>query len=212
LGASISFVDVTRFKRLQEELEHANQELEMAYEELQSTNEELETTNEELQSTNEELETYQRRATVNQRRVGNHERGAAVGQRRVADCQRRVAAQQRRLNHSNAFLECVFTSLKGGVVVVNRDIQVQIWNSKAQDLWGLRPEEVVGQNFLNLDIGLPVTQLLQPIRDCLTSADTTAELELQAVNRKGRSIGCHVTCTPLISAGKQVQGVILIMD
>ena len=57
VGVSVSFTDVTRYKRLQEELEHSNQELEMAYEELQSTNEELETTNEELQSSNEELET-----------------------------------------------------------------------------------------------------------------------------------------------------------
>jgi two-component system, chemotaxis family, CheB/CheR fusion protein len=57
LGVSINFIDVTRYKRLQEELEHSHQELEMAYEELQSTNEELETTNEELQSSNEELET-----------------------------------------------------------------------------------------------------------------------------------------------------------
>ena len=57
LGASITFNDVSRYKKLQKDLEHSNQELEMAYEELQSTNEELETTNEELQSTVEELET-----------------------------------------------------------------------------------------------------------------------------------------------------------
>lgn len=57
LGVCIYFMDDTRYKRLQDELEHANQELEMAYEELQSANEELETTNEELQSSNEVLET-----------------------------------------------------------------------------------------------------------------------------------------------------------
>lgn len=71
-------------------------------------------------------------------------------------------------------------------MVVNRDLQVQIWNIKAQDLWGLRPEEVVGQYFLNLDIGLPVEQLRQPIRDCLASADSSpTEVTLEAVNRKG---------------------------
>ena len=57
LGISISFNDVSRYRQLQQELEHSNQELEMAYEELQSTNQELETTKEELQSTIEELET-----------------------------------------------------------------------------------------------------------------------------------------------------------
>src|SRR5262245_52480061 len=57
LGVQISFNDVSRYRRLQEELERSKNELETAYEELQSSNEELETTNEELQSTNEELET-----------------------------------------------------------------------------------------------------------------------------------------------------------
>ncbi|MBV9047333.1 MAG: PAS domain-containing protein, partial [Solirubrobacterales bacterium] len=57
VGTSISYIDVTDTKRLQEQLISSRRELETAYEELQSTVEELETTNEELQSTNEELET-----------------------------------------------------------------------------------------------------------------------------------------------------------
>jgi two-component system CheB/CheR fusion protein len=57
LGVTLFYQDVTEARRLQDELEHANRQLESAYEELQSTNEELETTNEELQSTVEELET-----------------------------------------------------------------------------------------------------------------------------------------------------------
>ncbi|WP_244901926.1 PAS domain-containing protein [Phormidium tenue] len=90
---------------------------------------------------------------------------------------------------------------------------MQIWNTKAEDLWGLRPEEVVGQYFLNLDIGLPVEQLRQPIRDCLASTvANSVELTLEAVNRKGRRLSCHITCTPLVNAKKQVQGVILIME
>jgi len=40
---------------------------------------------------------------------------------------------------------------------------VQIWNRKAEDV-GFAAEEVEGQHFLNLDIGLAVEQLLQPIR------------------------------------------------
>ena len=56
-GTSVSFVDVTSQRRLQNELQRSKADLESAYEELQSAVEELETTNEELQSTNEELET-----------------------------------------------------------------------------------------------------------------------------------------------------------
>ncbi|MBD1919018.1 PAS domain-containing protein [Phormidium sp. FACHB-322] len=213
LGASISFVDITQFKRLQAELEHANQELEMAYEELQSTNEELETTNEELQSTNEELETTNEelQSTNEELETMNEELQSANEELQTLNEELQRSSSD--LNKSNTFLECVFASLKGGVAVVNRDLQVQIWNTKAEDLWGLRPEEVVGQYFLNLDIGLPVEQLRQPIRDCLTSAAVgSVELTVEAVNRKGRSLSCHITCTPLVNTKKQVQGVILIME
>lgn len=99
------------------------------------------------------------------------------------------------------------------MVVVNPNFQVQIWNNKAQDLWGLRLEEAVGQNFLSLDIGLPVEQLRQPIRDCLALTDgSAAEVVLEAVNRKGRRITCKVVCTPLMNAENQAQGVIVIME
>ena len=57
LGVGISFVDVTRYARLEEEVQRSREEIQTANEELQSSNEELETTNEELQSSNEELET-----------------------------------------------------------------------------------------------------------------------------------------------------------
>ncbi|MBD1873866.1 PAS domain S-box protein [Nodosilinea sp. FACHB-131] len=213
LGASISFVDITQFKRLQAELEHANQELEMAYEELQSTNEELETTNEELQSTNEELETTNEELQSTNEELETMNEELQSANEELQTLNEELQRSSGDLNQSNTFLECVFTSLKGGVAVVNRDLQVQIWNNKAEDLWGLRPEEVVGQYFLNLDMGLPVEQLRQPIRDCLTSAGVgSVELTIEAVNRKGRSLSCHITCTPLVNAKKQVQGVILIME
>jgi two-component system CheB/CheR fusion protein len=213
LGVSVSFTDVTRYKRLQEELEHSNQELEMAYEELQSTNEELETTNEELQSSNEELETTNEELqstneeleTMNEELQSTNEELQTVNE----ELQRR----SEELNQSNAFLESILRSLKGGVVVVDRDLRVQIWNHKAEDLWGVRPEEASGQNFLNLDIGLPVEMLCQPIRDCLFGLSEGAiDLMLTSVNRRGRSMKCYVTCTPLVTSAGAIQGVILLME
>jgi two-component system CheB/CheR fusion protein len=56
-GTSVSYVDVTQAKSVQDELDRSRHDLDQAYEQLQSTVEELETTNEELRSTNEELET-----------------------------------------------------------------------------------------------------------------------------------------------------------
>ena len=77
LGTSVTFTDVTGFRKLQNDLVVANRELETAYEELQSTNEELETTNEELQSTIEELETTNEELEGMNEELPIHQRGAS---------------------------------------------------------------------------------------------------------------------------------------
>ncbi|WP_416668467.1 CheR family methyltransferase [Egbenema bharatensis] len=213
LGIGINFIEVTRYKRLQEELEHSNQELEMAYEELQSTNEELETTNEELQSSNEELETTNEelQSTNEELETMNEELQSTNEELQTVNDELQRRSEE--LNQSNAFLESILTSLKGGVVVVDRDLRVQIWNHKAEDLWGLRVEEALQQNFLNLDIGLPVEYLRQPIRDCLASSDgSSSEVILDAINRRGRGIQCRITCMPLVGVHEGIGGVILVME
>ena len=60
------------------------------------------------------------------------------------------------LNNVNAFLESILTSMRGAVVVLDRDFSIWVWNHRAEDLWGLRADEVRDRSFLNLDIGLPV--------------------------------------------------------
>lgn len=212
LGASISFSDVSRTKQLQEELQQANQELEMAYEELQSTNEELETTNEELQSTVEELETTNEelQSTNEELETMNEELQSTNEELQTINDELRHRSDE--LNQVNGFLESILTSLRSAVVVLNRDLLIQIWNDKAEDLWGLRCEEVQGEHFLNLDIGLPVGQLRQPIRDCVNGEAQLSEIILDATNRRGRMMQCKVVCTPLLDLQRQVQGSILLME
>ncbi|WP_254173770.1 CheR family methyltransferase [Planktothrix pseudagardhii] len=213
LGISINFIDMTRYKNLQEDLEHSNQELEMAYEELQSTNEELETTNEELQSSNEELETTNEelQSTNEELETMNEELQSTNEELQTVNDELQRRGEE--LNQANAFLQSILTSLRGGVVVLNRDLQVQIWNYKSEDLWGLRHEEAIKQNFLNLDIGLPVDKLRQPIRICLSGEpNQSSKIIVNAINRRGKSIQCQVNCSPLMGSQGQIQGVILLME
>ncbi|AFZ29693.1 MCP methyltransferase, CheR-type with PAS/PAC sensor [Gloeocapsa sp. PCC 7428] len=212
LGFSITFNDVTRAKCLQDELEHSNQELEMAYEELQSTNEELETTNEELQSSNEELETTNEelQSTNEELETMNEELHSSNEELHTTNEEFRLRSEE--LNAANAFLASILTSLRCGVVVLDRDLLILAWSDKAEDLWGLRALEVQGQHFLNLDIGLPVQQIRQPIRTCLTAESDYTEITVNAINRRGKLIQCKVTCTPLLSRTQEIQGVILLME
>ncbi len=211
LGVSIVFTEVSRYKKLQEEVEHANQELEMAYEELQSSNEELETTNEELQSSNEELETTNEelQSTNEELETMNEELQSSNEELQSINSELRLRSEE--LNQANGFLEAIFNSMVGGVAVLSRELIIQIWNEKNEDLWGLRSQEVLGQHFMNLDIGLPVEQLRQPILRCL--GDTrTVEINLATVNRRGKSIQCKVTCTSLLSKLNEARGIMILIE
>jgi two-component system CheB/CheR fusion protein len=210
-GVSVTFLDVTDFHRLRDELEQANRQLETAYEELQSTNEELETTNEELQSTVEELETTNEelQSTNEELETMNEELQSTNDELQTTNDQ--LQERTGELDRANAFLETILTGLRAGIIVLDAHLHVQVWNRQAQELWGLRAEETVGQHFLNLDIGLP-TDLLRPmIRRVLSGEEPTAEHSLSAVNRRGRTIDVRVLATPMQEAAA-VAGVILTME
>src|SRR5215217_8965 len=183
LGASINFTDVTRSRRYKQELEHANQGLEDAYAELQSTNEELETMNEEMQATNDELQAI------------NDE----LGQRTTE------------LNQLNAFLESVWAGLDGAVTVLDPDLRVLVWNHGSEELWGVRQEEVQGQHFLNLDIGLPIEQVRPTLKAAMSGEEGTQSTMIEATNRRGRTVTCRVTCSPLLDSDKNLRGVIVLV-
>ncbi len=212
LGSKIIFTDVTRQHELQDELQRSRQELETAYEELQSTNEELETTNEELQSTVEELETTNEelQSTNEELETMNEELQSTNEELETVNEELRQRGTD--LGRSNVFLTGILRSVPLGVVVMNEDLHVELWNDVAADLWGLRHDEVRGKHFFGLDIGLPVEQLRQPILTLLQSPDRTAELHLDATNRRGRHIALRVSVANVGGAPDQGRGIILLMQ
>ena len=195
-GFSITYEDVTvrqkaqaelqrsnlDLKALSEEIESAHEELDTANEELQSTNEELETTNEELQATNEELETL------------NEE----------------LRQRTDETNRSNGFLQSILGGLHSGVMVVDTQLNLLLWNRQAEELWGLRSDEVLGKSLLNLDFGLPIEQV--PLLAFLSGTEKYREMRLAATNRRGKAIQCNIICSPYVSLDGERQGVVVLME
>jgi two-component system, chemotaxis family, CheB/CheR fusion protein len=212
LGAAVTFIDVTRAMRLQDEVRRSQEEVQTANEELQSSNEELQTTNEELQSSNEELETTNEelQSTNEELETMNEELQSTNEELQTVNEELRNRSEE--LNHLNAFFSSVLASLSTGAVVVNSNLDVLMWNHRAEDMWGLRADEVQGKGLLNLDIGLPVAELRTVIRPCLAGEVDRQEVLLDAINRRGRKIKCRVTCTPLVAGSKKREGVILMME
>jgi two-component system CheB/CheR fusion protein len=181
-----------------EELQSTNEELETTNEELQSTVEELETTNEELQSTNEELETM------------NEELQSTNEELQTVNIELRERSEE--LLQANLFQESILGSLRHGVAVLDEQLNVLVWNHEAEDLWGLRAAEAKGQAFVGLDIGLPVDRLGTPIRRVMAGQTGRETVHVEAVNRRGKAIKTHVTCSPLRLQGGAVRGVIVLME
>ena len=219
------FADVTRVQELQAQLARSKQDLETAYEELQSTNEELETTNEELQSTVEELETTNEELqstneeleTTNEELQSTNEELETMNEElqstneELETINDELRLRTNELDQVNAFLESILGSLRAGVVVLDRDLRAQAWNDHATELWGLRSEEVIGEHFLNLDVGLPVEHVAGMLRASLASGEE-ASIELDATNRRGRKIRCLVTCSPLYGPIGETRGLIVQME
>ena len=140
--------------------------------------------NEELQSTNEELETI------------NTELEDRTSQ----------------LNQANLFYGSVLESLRAAVVVLSSDLTVVSWNSHAEEMWGLRADEVAGKNLFTLDFGLPVDRLAPTIRECMGPSGEFSGITLDATNRRGQSFRCKVVCSPMKDDGGNHHGSILLME
>ena len=210
VATSVTFTDVTRYKHVQqmadvaqdqlasafEQAQSSSEELETTNEELQSTNEELETTNEELQSTNEELETMNEelQATNEELETLNEEL-----RRRSGD-----------LDRSNTLMESVLGQIKVAVIVVDRDLGVEAWSDRAEELWGLSADKAVGKHLLGLEIGFPLDELRQPLVRCIAES-SIEEVTASVTSRLGKPLRVRVSCAPL-EDGRDAGGAILVME
>jgi two-component system, chemotaxis family, CheB/CheR fusion protein len=211
LGVNLSFIDVTRYQNLRQELDHYSRELEAAQEELQTSNEELETTNEELQSTNEELETTNEELQNTNQELETMNEELQSSNEELQTTNEELNMRTNELNRVSVFMESILTSFKMGMTVLDNRLSIQLWNNRMIEFWGLRTEEVSDRFFFDLDIGLPVEQLRGMIRTCQAGESDYQELVLKAIDRRGKNIDCRVICTPL-KMNDQQQGLILLME
>ena len=210
-GVMLMFIDTTVATRLQAEIQHNREDLDTAHEELQSTNEELETTNEELQSSIEELETTNEELQSTNEELETTNEELQSGNEELETMNEEMRVRTAELDEARTFLEGVLSSVAAGVVVLDSDLMVRSWNKGAEELWGLRADEVRHQPFFSLEFGLPTGEVRGIVQQCLIGGRRTGPLQLTAINRIGRTIACTVTCSPLKSGGDG-EGAVLLME
>src|SRR6516225_591255 len=210
-GVLVMFIDTSIATRLQLEVKRNREELDTAHEELQSTNEELETTNEELQSSIEELETTNEELQSTNEELETTNEELQSGNEELETMNEEMRVRTAELDEARTFLEGVLSSVAAGVVVLDADLTVRSWNKGAEELWGLRAEEVSNQLFFQLDFGLPTGELRGIVNECLATSRRTGPIQLAAINRIGRTITCTVTCSPL-KGSSDGEGAVLLME
>ena len=212
LGVSIVFFDVTSTRALLDKVVQTNRQLEVAYEELQSTNEELETTNEELQSTVEELETTNEelQSTNEELETMNEELQSTNDELHTINDALRERSME--LDDARNFLDSLIGSVHLGMVVVDREMRVVVWNHGCEELWGLRADEATGSALTALDIGLPIESVRPLIGTAFVDPDSFGETVVDAVNRRGRPTRVRVTCATFRTTEGSVGGALLLME
>ncbi|OBJ14000.1 chemotaxis protein CheR [Mycobacterium sp. 1245499.0] len=212
LGVSIVFFDVTATRALLDKVVQTNRQLEVAYEELQSTNEELETTNEELQSTVEELETTNEelQSTNEELETMNEELQSTNDELHTINEMLRERSLE--LDEAKHFQDSLIDSVRMGMVVVDREMKVILWNRGCEELWGLRADEATGSRLTNLDIGLPLDAVRPLIGNAFVDPESSGHVVVDAVNRRGRPATVRITCTSFRSSEGTVGGALLLME
>ncbi|WP_216893732.1 CheR family methyltransferase [Nocardia alni] len=208
-GMMVNFIDTTVAIRLALEVKVKREQLETAYEELQSTNEELETTNEELQSSIEELETTNEELQSTNEELETTNEELQSGNEELETMNEEMRIRTGELDETRTFLEGVLSSIGAGIVVLDGDLCVRSWSRGAEELWGLRAEEVSQQPFFSLDFGLPTDGLMEVLQASLDSGRRAGPVDVPAINRIGRSIVCAVTCSPLTGTR---DGMVMLME
>ena len=112
--------------------------------------------------------------------------------------------------NANSVPRAIFTSMRSGSSCRSRAAHPGL-EPGALDMWRAR-EEAQGNSLFSLDIGLPVGELHQPIREIISRAAGHRELSLSATNRRGKTIQCRVAMAPLVGGDETTTGVILLME
>jgi len=118
--------------------------------------------------------------------------------------------RDRELLETNAILSTLIESAPIAVVMVDKDANVELWNHRAEEIFGWKREEVLGK-------GLPyvpedkVNELRENLSQGLSSQQSL-RLELERVTKKGKTIYLHEYVTPISNESGESDKLMLLIE
>jgi two-component system CheB/CheR fusion protein len=187
--------DPERHGELEEDLARARRESEAAQNEMRSTLKELEATTEELRSTNEELERMNHALQATNEQLETTNAALQAMNVEVQTLHDELREQTSAAKEANSLLGSLLSGIDQGVVVVDRTLRIAAWSKRATELLGLPNDEVEGEHLLDLDIGISVERLRDPVERVLAGA--VEDIELDGPDGKGDATQVRILFAPL---------------
>ena len=110
------------------------------------------------------------------------------------------------MEEAKTYQEDILRNLGGGVITINREGEIVIFNQRAQELTGF-PAEIVGKSFKQIAKGL----LRRLIEDTLEKGEDYRNQEIDYLREKNVSVPLAVNTSPLKDSTGKVSGVIIVL-
>jgi PAS domain S-box-containing protein len=110
-------------------------------------------------------------------------------------------------NTTKEFLENLLDSLEGGVLAVDRDMRITAFNRAAEEITGLKREEVLHKECDQVLTG-DLCKDECPVKEVMKTGDPVHSYEIMITNKAGRKIPVNVSTSALRSSHNEIMGAV----
>ncbi|MCH8813655.1 MAG: EAL domain-containing protein [Chloroflexi bacterium] len=182
-----------------EEVRSLASDLNQMTETLVARNRDLEHARGELQSLNESLES---------RVVERTEKLSQVNAELRTEMAERKSAQEE-LRQTADTLEALIAASPVAIMACDLDLNVSIWNDTAEEMFGWKREEIVGQPYPIVPVA--GKDEFEELRERVSSGRAFTAVETQRQTKSGELIDVAVSTAPLRSADGTVEGIVAVL-
>jgi PAS domain S-box-containing protein len=135
-------------------------------------------------------------------------RDLAVTHRRLREKNESLSAKVGELRRMSSRLECIVASLTDGVLVVDRELNVDLCNPVMARLIGLSPQAPTRGPYRDMTNGLGDAALLESV---LRTGRPVLDRERSGVGRDGREVVVLASAAPILDPNRQILGAVEVM-
>ncbi len=163
-------------------------------------------TDEELMALVEAFQYFNRSTTVLNQAYHRLEGAAEELARELEDTNSQLQRKNQELDRVNRYLEDILGSISSGVIAVDLEGRITIFNRNAEELTGYSAEEVIGKNYHDFFAGKSGDE--SPLLGTLLTGAPAAGVERELPVKKGNSLTVKSSCSWVASTAGEKIGVV----